>query len=258
MNILRSIFMAVALLTTSVSSLQVSHAASPFSNENLRYVISYKWGLIHKDAGEATLSLRRNGDKYNVMLAAKTKPWADKIYDVRDTLLGTIRVRDLKPLSYTKITHEKGKYAVDEIKYSMHGATTTGQARQLRFKNGTAQTKVKTLQATGPVYDMLSVFYYLRKLNYSQLNKNKVYTATVFSGSMKETVRIRSIGVEKLKLKNGTQREAYHIRFNFTSKGGKKTSDDIDTWISTDASHIPLYLVGRLPIGEVRAYFTGS
>lgn len=102
---------------------------------------------------------------------------------------------------------------------------------------------------------MLSVFYYLRKLDYSQLNKNKIYTATIFSGSKKETIRIHSLGIEKIKLKNNTTQEAYHIKFNFTSKGGKKSSDDIDTWISTDDRHIPLYLVGKLPIGEVRAYY---
>lgn len=258
MKIIKSSIFAILLVTLLVSVSGPARAASAFSNETLRYVISYKWGLIHKDAGEATLSLRRHGDRYDVMLAAKTKPWADKVYRVRDTLHGSIRVRDLKPLSYTKITHEKDKYARDEIRYNISGASTTGHVRKYRIKNGAPQTTENTLSASGPVYDMLSVFYYLRKLDYSQLNKNKIYTATVFSGSRKETVRIRSLGLEKIKLKDKTEREAYHIRFNFTSKGGKKTSDDIDTWISTDQAHIPLYLVGRLPVGEVRAYFLGS
>lgn len=232
--------------------------AAGFENENLRYVISYKWGLIHKDAGDATLSLRRNGDRYTVMLAAKTKPWADRFYSVRDTLHGTIRARDLKPVSYTKITHEKGKYARAEIKYSISGQTTHGVAKRYREKDGVPSVTEKTLSATGPVYDMLSVFYYLRKLDYAQLNRNKIYTATVFSGSKKETIKIRSLGVEKIKLKDKSVREAYHIKFNFTQEGGRKSSDDIDTWISTDSAHIPLYLVGRLPVGEVRAYYLGN
>ena len=54
------------------------------------------------------LSLRNNGKDYNIMLAARTKPWADRFYQVRDTLLGKIRMNDLRPLSYTKIAHEKG------------------------------------------------------------------------------------------------------------------------------------------------------
>lgn len=233
-------------------------SGTPFSNETLRYVISYKWGLIHKDAGDATLSLRRNGDKYSVMLAAKTKPWADKVYMVRDTLSGTINMKDLRPLSYSKITHEKGKYSRDDISYTFSGGTTKGDIKRIKFKEGKESVSEKSLSATGPVYDMLSVFYYLRKLDYSQLNKNKIYTATVFSGSKKEKVRIKSLGLEKIKLKDNTKHEAYHIRFNFTQEGGKKSSDDMDTWISTDSAHIPLYLVGKLPVGEVRAYYLGT
>lgn len=229
-------------------------AATPFSNERLKYVISYKWGLIHKDAGDATLSLNRKGGEYNVMLAAKSKPWADKIYQVRDTLKGTIRVKDLKPLTYTKITHGKGKYARDEIKYTHNGNSTSARAVKHRVKNSQNVTTEKSLSAEGPVYDMLSVFYYLRKLDYAQLNKNKIYTATIFSGSKKETIKIHSLGIKKIKLKDNTTHEAYHVKFNFTSKGGKKSSDDIDTWISTDEKHIPLYLTAKLPIGEVRAY----
>ncbi len=235
-----------------------ANAAGHFSNETLKYVISYKWGLIHKDAGEATLTLRHRGSNYDIMLAAKTKPWADKVYSVRDTLIGSLRQSDLKPLVYKKITHEKGKYAYDEIRYSHSGNATTGKAKRIRIKNGKEVEAVKDLSATGPVYDMLSVFYYLRKLDYSQLNKNKIYTATVFSGNKKETVKIHSLGIEKIKLKDKSVREAYHIKFNFTSDGGKKSSDDMDTWISTDAAHVPLYLVGKLPVGEVRAYLISA
>lgn len=249
---------AVLLVVCGVVPALSTSGATAFNNESLRYVISYKWGMIHKDAGDATLSLRRQGNRYDVMLAAQTKPWADKVYRVRDTLLGSIRVSDLKPLSYTKITHEKNKYGRDEIIYTVSGNTTTGKAKKHRVKNGVTKVTENTMSATGPVYDMLSVFYYLRKLDYAQLNKNKIYTATVFSGSKKETVKIRSLGLERIKLKDKSEREAYHIKFNFTSDGGKKTSDDIDTWISTDSSHIPLYLVGKLPLGEVRAYFVGS
>ncbi|MDE7402651.1 MAG: DUF3108 domain-containing protein [Muribaculaceae bacterium] len=248
---LKQLFTILSILISSTFSLTA--ATKAFDNETLRYVISYKWGVIHKDAADATLSLRRNGSNYNVMLTAKTKPWADKFYSVRDTLKGTIRMQDLKPLSYAKITHEKGKYALDEIHYSVSGLNTIGKIKKVRYKKGVEKVTNSQLSSTGPVYDMLSVFYYLRKLDYSQINKNKIYTATIFSGSKKETIKIKSLGLEKIKMKDKTEREAYHIKFNFTQAGGKKSSDDIDTWISTDDSHVPLYLVGKLPIGEVRA-----
>lgn len=212
--------------------------------------------MIHKDAGEATLSLRNQGSNYNVMLAARTKPWADKIYQVRDTLSGKIRKSDMKPLSYTKIAHEDGKYGKDVITYSYGAGHATGTCKRYKKnKKGNVTTSTKTLTATGPVYDMLSVFYYLREIDFSSFSKGKVIKATVFSGSKSETITIRMVGKENIKLKNKTEREAYHIKFNFTTGGKKKSSDDIDTWISTDPSHIPLYLTGSLPVGQVRAYY---
>lgn len=253
------IFVALLWLLSGLFTAGAAPASKAFANERLKYVISYKWGVIHKDAGEASLSLRNSGANYHVMLAARTKPWADKFYSVRDTLLGTIRKSGLKPLSYQKITHEKGKYAKDEIFYTHSGASTVGKARRHRpDDSGNINIKEKTLSASGPVYDMLSIFYYLRQIDYSALNKNKVYVATVFSGNKKEKITIKSLGIQKIKLRDKSTREAYHIKFNFTQEGGKKSSDDMDTWISTDSRHIPLYLVGKLPVGEVRAYFMGG
>lgn len=248
------LLLSLILLSLGVSLID----AASFQNETLRYVISYKWGLLHKDAGEAVLSLKRQGDIYNIMLSAKTKPWVDKFYEVRDTLKGTIRISDFKPLSYTKLTHEKGEYKKDEILYSHSGNVSKGIVKRYRRENGKETVKENIFEASGPVYDMLSIFYYLRKLNYADMGNGKIYTATVFSGKEKETVKIRFLGIEKIKLKDKLIRETYHIRFNFTRKGGKKSSDDMDTWISTDPAHIPLYLVGKLPLGEVRAYFLGN
>lgn len=247
------LFISATLLTT------VANSAIAFKDEALRYVISYKWGLVHKDAGEATLSLKNSGDYYKVKLSAKTKPWADRVYSVRDTLYGTIKRNGLIPVKYIKSTHEKGVYKRDEVAFSKSDNTTIGHTKQYRpQEDGSMSCKEQTLKGTGPVYDMLSVFYYLRSLDYDALNKNKVYTATVFSGKKSEKITIKSVGVEKIKLKDNTTRDAYHIRFNFTQEGGKKSSDDINTWISKDSDHIPLYVVGKLPIGEVRAYFLGK
>ncbi len=253
-NLLRFIFFMSACMLAGNSA-----EATGLSNENLHYVITYKWGLIHKDAGQATLSLRRHGGDYDLMLAARTKPWADKFYMVRDTLLGKVRINDLRPLSYTKIAHEKGKYGKDDIRYSYTGNIVTGHCRRYKKdKKGGISESEKTLKASGPVYDMLSVFYYLRLIDYADLQKEKVIRATVFSGSKAETITIKCLGKEKIKLRDKTHREAFHIQFNFTTGGKKKSSEDIDTWISVDNRHIPLYLVGSLPVGQVRVYFMGD
>lgn len=246
----RLLILWISLLVMGVAAL----AQAPFQNERLHYVISYKWGLIHKDAGDATLTLRRNGQNYDIMLTAVSKPWVDRFYMVRDTLKGVVSSSGLRPLSYTKLTHEKGKHKKDVITYKYAGAGVSAVATRYRYDDaGRPSVKQAAFSSAGPAFDMLSIFYYIRRIDYARLKKNDCNIVTVFSGRQKETVEIRYLGREMVTLKDKSRREAYHIKFRFTRDGGKKSSEDMDTWISTDASHVPLLLVGKLPIGEIRA-----
>lgn len=243
----------IILLLTALFPFSLS--ASGFSDETLHYVITYKWGLIHKDAGDATLRLRNSGDYYKLTLTGKTKPWADSFYQVRDTLLGTVH-KDLRPVSYSKIAHEKGKYSRDDISYSYSGSSVGGAVTRTRQgKDGQTTVTKKSLTGSGKVFDMLSVFYFLRSIDYSQLQNGQTVKATVFSGSKAETLTIRCVGTETIKLRDKSKQEAYHIKFKFTTDGRKKSSDDLDTWISTDPRHIPLLVTGSLPVGQVKCYY---
>ena len=226
--------------------------AAEFANEDLNYEIVYHWGLIWKHAASATLSLRNDGDVYRTSLTARTVSWADGVYRVRDTLTCTIAKEGLRPLHYVKSSHEGKHDEVDEVKYSYRGYTTIG--RCTRRRPGREPT-VKQLETQGTAYDMLSVFYFLRKLNFAGMRENTVYKSTVFSGKKKETVSVKLVGIEDVKLRDKSKHRAYHVQFTFTQDGATKSSDDIDTWISTDERRIPLMVRGRLSIGEIRVYF---
>ncbi len=105
---------------------------------------------------------------------------------------------------------------------------------------------------------MLSVFYWLRTIDPATLPIGQKVTATLFSGSHEETVKIWKVGEGTVKMRDGSKREAWHIRFTFTSKGGKKTSDDIDAWLSKDSKRIPLQIKGSLPLGHVIVYLNND
>lgn len=234
-------------------------AAKDFRNETLQYVITYKWGLIHKDAGEATMSVQNQGDRYRMTLTGKTKPWADKFYQVRDTLVSVVRKEGFKPQSYTKIAHEDGKYSRDDIMYSYSGNIVGGKAVRHRVsKKGEKSSSEKMLTASGQTFDMLSVFYFLRTLDYDAMTQGKEVKASLFSGSKVELLTVRCVGKEKIKLRNKETVDAWHIKFNFTTEGKKKSSDDINAWLAADGSFVPLEVVGNLPIGQVKCYLVSK
>lgn len=249
-----SVLLLLSIISFAFASAATTGAKKSFSDESLNYVITYKWGLIHKDAGTANLSLKNKGNNYELILTGRTKPWADKIYQVRDTLYSQVAKDGFRPQRYIRIAHEGGKFSKDDIRFSYSGSVVKGTVEKKREKDGKIKTSNASMTASNAAYDMLSVFYYLRTIDYSALDKGKVVKTILFSGSKRETVKIRSLGIEDAKMKNGTKRKAYHIRFNFTSDNGKKSSDDIDAWLSYDSERIPLVIIGKLPIGSVRCY----
>lgn len=255
MKLLKKILLTLIFLCLASTA---STANTNFGNETLRYVITYKWGLISKDSGEATLTLKNQGSKYYIQLTGKTKPWADKFFNVRDTLVSVMDKSKFLPLKYTKIAHEGGSYDKDEIIYSYSGNSVTGKVSNIHEKKGKKKNSEFELSANGDTFDMLSVFYWIRSIDPSSMVDGKKVTATLFSGSHEEVVKIWKVGETKVKMRDGNMRDAWHIRFTFTSRGGKKTSDDIDAWLSKDDSRIPLEIRGSLPIGKVSAYLISN
>lgn len=236
-------------------------AISTFASgkEELHYVVSYKWGLIQKAAGDAVYTIVDKGDHFDLKMTGTTRPWADKVFFVRDTLMGTISKASNRPLTYIKSSHEKGKYVRDVIHYNYSGSSVSGEAvRTKQNKNGELETEKKILEANGDVFDMLSIYYYLRTVDFSKLVNGGTVKVHMFSGSKVEELTVRCEGKEKFTLNDKTQTEAYHLKFSFTTQGKKKSSDDIETWVAVSTPHIPYLIVGNLPIGQVRATLVSS
>lgn len=227
--------------------------------EKLNYIVTYKWGLIQKDAGEVEITKKDLGNQYELKLIAKTKPWADKIYMVRDTLTSITEKEKYKPLHYVYIAHEKNKYRKDDIKFSYSGNMVKGASEKYKEnKKGEITRQSATLEGPFPAYDMLSVYFFLRDIDYASLKPGETVNATIFSGSKEEKLEVRCEGKEMVQLRDKSEHEAWHILFKFTQQGGVKSSDDINCWVSTTEPYIPLLIIGNLPIGQVRVNYQTS
>lgn len=235
----------------------VAGAKNPAPNgESLNYRVMYKWGLINKKAGTVNLKVRYgSNDSFSALLTARSEKWADKVYMVRDTLIGNMSLSTCEPTLYEKITHEGGEYKHDMITYKRSGGKTTGHCvRNQQKKPGKPMTtRELTLESNDLTLDMLSAFYYMRSIKYEQMSPGKSLKLTVFSGKRKETLTITYHGKANINVDNKAY-STFHITFKFTGDGGKKTSDDMDAWISTDTARVPIKLEGNLPVGKVQCY----
>ena len=226
-------------------------------DENLNYIVLYKWGLINKDAASAVLSLRSDDGHYYARMSARTLPWADKVYKVRDTLVSKMAKRECQALMYNKRTHEGGRDENDKVVYERDGNMVTGYVTRIRQKNDGPVSEMDTvLHAEGPTVDMLSVFYYLRLLDFPNMKPGQSVRLNVFSGKNVEELTIVYQGKATITANKKKWRTCY-LTFNFT-RDGAPVSDDMSAWISDDDNRIPIKLEGKLPLGKVQAYYQGA
>lgn len=250
------LFITAIILASGAYAAGNSRRMAP---ETLHYKVMFKWGLINKQAGTAVLSLRHGAESYDATMAARSEPWADRIFRVRDTLNGRMTYADFTPLVYEKIAHEGSEHKHDVVHYdySTPGLVKADCLRKVYKKGKLKVDETRQLTSEGNAIDMLTSFYYMRRLPYDTFKPGHVTEIDIFSGKRKELLTITYHGIVDADL-DGTTSKTYYITFTFTSGNGKKTSDDMEAWISTDKERIPLRLEGKLPVGKVHCIYTGK
>lgn len=251
-TIITAIVAALAVYAQTPGQLPV-----PLHDETLTYDVVYKWGIINKTAGYATMTLTADGPYYRAAVYARNAPWANSIYPLRDTLYTTMTRPGMLPVKYTYIAHEDGKYKKETVDFTHQGDTFYGDCTRLRQSRPGAPVTQSTihLEAQGMTVDMLSSFFYIRTLDFQAMTPGQSITLNIFSGTKKELLRITYQGIETIKIKS-RQYPTYHIQFAFT-RHGKESSKPMSGWISTDPRRIPLKVEGSLPVGKVRGIYTG-
>ena len=249
----------VAIALTALTARAASAVNCNFANESLNYKVMFKWGMINKQAGRATLSIKGNSAHADMKLTARSENWADRFYKVRDTLSGRVVREGFKPLYYEKIAHEGDEHKHDRVDYVYKGAKTYGNCHRRKWddKGKLTRNEKRQLEAYGTTVDMLTSFYYMRSLPYSTWKKGHVVTLNIYSGKRKELLTIKYVGIDNISVDKKKYR-CYHVQFTFTSDGKTKTSDDLDAWISTDGNRIPIKMEGKLKVGKVQCFYTGS
>ena len=230
----------------------------PFkSGEKLDYDIFYHWGIIWKRAGTATLTVEDSEYKdepaYKMQLNGRTLAFADKIMRVRDTLVAYTN-HELQPLYYAKISNEGSFWGKDQNFYSYPDEGITNAYVTVDRKKRPSRDSLLTLE--GQAFDMLTVFYYLRILDYSRLAPNTLISIPIFTGRKLITMLVRYKGETNVKLRNKSQFPSYRLNLSFVNDDSFKEDDDpIEVWLSADSQKIPLKVEGKLPIGSLQAEY---
>ncbi len=252
--LLCAFFTNPTIAQNSISNSSTTTQAGFEYGETLFYRIYFKWGFIWKEAANGELFAERSvyegKDVYKMSLSCKTLSFVDKIMPVRDTL-NAITTLDVQPLLYSKITNEGSYRGKDFLKYRYDDGLFGGDVRIVRENREDA---LSTIWSEAQPYDMLSVFYYLRYIDFKNLDMYAIKDIPIITKDRLTMMRVKYMGQTIAKLHKGKEYPSYKIDISFLNDKNLDEQDHpIEVWMSNDDRKIPIRMVGKLPIGSLQA-----
>jgi hypothetical protein len=214
------------------------------AGEVLDYRIQY--GLVH--IGEAKMevspALVKVNERfcYSVTLFGRTSASLDLGYKVRNTWRSFIDTSALIPQQFYMNTHEN-KYRKEETVYFDHLKKT------LRSEEKEQATKEFSIPEN--VQDVISGFYFLRTLDFNQVQQGDLINLPAFYDDAFYDFKVRYVGKEQLKTKFG-KINAIHLVPLMPATKLFKGEDPISIWLSDDLNKIPLQVEAHLSVGAIK------
>jgi len=238
--------------------LAFSTSALTIPDEELHYNVKFKWGLIDANMGIATLRTYNNypePGEFIATLSGKSVEILNHYFAASDTIVGSIITGKLKPENTEHLYTEKGKFIIETITYNTNANSRKGKIIE-RMPDGKVLRSRVSNYGSGLTIDLLSVFYYMRQINYADYQAGQNFHINLTNGSATETLSISYLGTEDIAIGNET-RHTYHISLVFTAEGSSKV-DEMNAWISGDNTRTPLLITGNLSIGHMECRFVNA
>lgn len=219
--------------------------------EHLTYDLYIKLAATVKggSASLTTQSVKYDGqDAYKMTLISASQGFARKIFPLNDTLV-CYTTKKLVPLAYTKDAHEGDEYTVEKMAYSYSGNNV--KIRSIRHKNGSFKFN-ETLSSSGCTYDLMSILFYARTLDYSTMVSGSSNTVNFVTGKKKVSMRIVYNGKEKVKANNGTSYNCSKLTLYIIDEAFDNGKEAMKVYITDDKNRLPIKLETKLKVGSTR------
>lgn len=226
-------------------------------NETLHYSVRFKWGLIDANVGIASISTYNipGEQRFIATLSGKSVDLLGHYYAASDTIIGSIMSDRLTTADNEHIYKENGQFAIETITYNTQGPSKEGNVVE-HLPDGQVIRSRTSNYGSGLTIDLLSVFYYMRQINYADYSPGQTFRINLSNGIEIENLNITYEGKETVE-SCGNPAESFHITLTFSSPATSKV-DSMNVWIATDDARTPLIVNGSLSVGHMECRFINA
>lgn len=224
--------------------------------EVLTYDMYFKLGFTTTRAGKLSLSVEKGNHKgrgdYKMTFQTNTSGIANSIYAVHDTLYAYTN-KQIVPQVYIKNAFEGSDYTQEELYYTYKGDGKV-DVRTKRSKNG--EFRFDEVQISDAcIYDIVSVVYYARTLDFQNMKKGDTKLIKFISGKVMSDIEIEYNGNKRVKGNDGKRYDTSELSLKFMARGDSdKSKEMMKVYITNDKNRLPIELHTQLKkMGSIKA-----
>lgn len=217
--------------------------------EELVYHGYYNWGFIWVKAGRVEFTLSKSDlypDAQKLNVAGYSLPSWDWVFNVRDTLTSIHNAKTFLPYEFSRKVHEGNYHKTYDYKFNYKDSLILGEQQRL------GRNKVKdTLVLQAKTYDMLSVAWMARELDFDKMEKRQIIPIKILIDSKIYDLYIRYLGTDKIK-SDGVKQECYVFSPLLVEGDVFKGGETMKIWVSKDEYRIPIMVETKIVVGSVK------
>lgn len=221
--------------------------------ESADYTIYYNLGAMWVSAGSVNFTVDstqiRSKKYYHIKSEGQTFKKYDWVYKVRDKYEVVANIEPFRPVRFKRDVNE-GRTEIYEDYVFNHKSK---QVVTLRKENRKADFVKDTVPFSTCSFDVLSMIYVARNLDYSNLKDGDVLPITLFLDNEEHESYIRYLGKENIEVEGlGTYR---CIKFKPLLIEGTifNAGEDMTVWVTDDEAKVPILIDTPILVGSIKA-----
>ena len=227
--------------------------------ENLEFVIHYKWGAINSDVAKAYVKLDTttlNGvPVFHCSVNGRTARFYDMFFKVREDFQSWFTREGVVPVKFYRDSREGNYWSTNRYDYMWNPE----ESRHIRAEIETSRRPVRTeeIPLAGCTYDLPSLFYMARNMNFSKVKPNVKYPMTFAIDDDIYNVYFIWLGKEKKYIKGIGTVQTMKFAAKLIAGDVFGSGQDMFVWITEDDNRIPVYFEAPLRVGTASGRLSG-
>lgn len=247
-SFIKSAIILVFILSTWVIDVAAQDSSAPFMpGESLTYVMSYKWGSVNTDVGEAVTNLSYSNGMYHSIIKGYTYRVYDMFFKVREHFESKFTDLPIRP-SYFYRDSQEGKYRMrNTFTFSRDTSKSIGAIIQ-KYERTPKDT---ILTGTGETYDLVSLFYKVRSIDFDTVSVNIEQPISFAIDEEVYNFYYVYVGKQVKKIKGVGTFNTLLFRVKLVAGSVFTGEQEMLVWITDDKNKVPLLFESPIIVGTV-------